>query len=114
MNKKIESFFVICVMAAGVILPAIPFDAEGASAPSEPWDPCFLAGTRITMADGSNKNIKQVEVGDMVKSFDNGSIVIGEVTEVYSHNPGEMPEYYMVINDKLRVTPNHIIYVNGG
>lgn len=101
-------------MAAGVILPSIPFDAEGASAPSEPLDPCFLAGTQITMADGSHKNIKQVEVGDMVKSFDNGSIVIGEVTEVYSHNPSEMPEYYMVINDKLRVTPNHIIYVNGG
>ncbi|MEA2054152.1 MAG: PKD domain-containing protein [Candidatus Thermoplasmatota archaeon] len=99
-------------MAAGVILPSIPFDAEGASAPSEPLDPCFLAGTQITMADGSHKNIKQVEVGDMVKSFDNGSIVIGEVTEVYSHNPSEMPEYYMVINDKLRVTPNHIIYVN--
>jgi len=115
MKQKLESFLVICAMTAGLILPAIPFDVEGSTAPpGEPLLPCFLAGTQITMADGSHKNIKQVEVGDMVKSFNNGSIVIGEVTKVYSHSPDEMEEYYLVINDKLRVTPSHIIYVNGG
>jgi len=93
---------VVCVMAAAVFLPAMPFDVRGESAPAEPLDPCFLAGTQITMADGSHKNIKQVEPGDRVKSFDNGSIVIGEVTGVYCHSPDDMGAYYLVINDRLR------------
>jgi|GEM_PF-6054027 len=42
-------------MTAGAILPAIPFDVEGSTAPpGEPLLPCFLAGTHITMADGSH------------------------------------------------------------
>lgn len=31
---------------------------------------CFLAGTQIIMADESYKNIGDIEVGDMVKSYD--------------------------------------------
>ena len=114
MKEKLESVLIMCVMIGSIALATMPAHVEGSTAPSEPLLPCFLAGTQITMADGSHKNIKQVEVGDMVKSFNNGSIVTGEVTKVYSHSPDEMGEYYLVINDKLKVTPSHIIYVNGG
>ena len=31
---------------------------------------CLLAGTKISMADGSYKPIEDVKVGDLVKSFD--------------------------------------------
>ena len=31
---------------------------------------CFLAGTKVVMADESYKNIGDIEVGDMVKSYD--------------------------------------------
>jgi hypothetical protein len=34
---------------------------------------CFIAGTKITMADGTQKNIENVEVGDVVMSFNEAS-----------------------------------------
>ena len=34
-----------------------------------PGGECFVAGTKITMADGSVKNIEDVKVGDFVKTF---------------------------------------------
>ena len=41
---------------------------------------CLLAGTKITMADGSIKNVEDVVVGDSVKSW-NHPTVIDESTE---------------------------------
>lgn len=44
--------------------------------PSDPWGAiynlgqCFSAGTRIRMADGSEKSIEDIEVGDLVLAFD--------------------------------------------
>ena len=76
---------------------------------------CFLAGTKILMADGSYKNIEDVKVGDIVKAYDiqNGRLVDAKVSYVYHHPKEAAPEYYIVINGVLKVTPNHPIYVNG-
>ena len=76
---------------------------------------CFLAGTKIAMADGSFKNIEDVRVGDKVKSFDpvKDIIVDSVVTKVFHHSPDEMTDYYIVVNGFLRVTPNHIMFVDG-
>jgi len=76
---------------------------------------CFLEGTKIVMADCLYKNIEDIKVGDMVKSFDeeNGRLVNRRVTCVFHHAPEEMSDYYLVINDFLRVTPNHLMYSNG-
>ncbi len=76
---------------------------------------CFLAGTKITMADGSYKNIENVGIDDIVLSFDvtNGIKRPARVTDVYYHKPNEMTEYYLIINGNLHVTPNHIIFVDG-
>ena len=45
-------------------------------------DFCFIAGTQITMSDGSMKNIEDIEVGDIVKSWneeisqiENGTVI---------------------------------------
>jgi len=75
---------------------------------------CFLAGTRVTMADGSYKSIEDVNVGDKVKSYDiaNKREIIGVVAKTLHHEPEEMPDYYVVINNELRVTPNHCLYMN--
>ncbi|MCD6237542.1 MAG: hypothetical protein J7K13_06300 [Thermoplasmata archaeon] len=75
---------------------------------------CFLAGTKIVMADGSTKNIEDIQVGDVVQSFDieNGTWSNGTVVEVFHHSPEEMPSYYLVINNDLKVTPNHPLYVS--
>ena len=76
---------------------------------------CFLAGTQVTMADYSYKNIEDITVGDMVLSYDllNQSLEPATVTEVYHHSPEEMPDHYLIINDKIHVTPNHLMYING-
>lgn len=73
---------------------------------------CFLAGTQIVTADCSYKNIEGVEVGDVVKSFDTetGDIADRRVVNVFHHSPDEMTDHYLVINDFLKVTPNHLIY----
>ncbi|MCD6237518.1 MAG: hypothetical protein J7K13_06175, partial [Thermoplasmata archaeon] len=46
---------------------------------------CFLAGTKIEMADGTTKNIEDIKVGDKVKSFDTRSKTwrVGTVTKVF-------------------------------
>ena len=76
---------------------------------------CFLAGTQIVMADESYKNIEDIEVGDLVKSYDekNYEIVDKQVTHLFHHMPAEMGDYYLIINNQLRVTPNHRFYVGG-
>jgi len=85
------------------------------SAEADKFTVCFLAGTQIEMADGSLKNIEDVEVGDLVSSYDGFSNEYKEgfVTEVFHHSPEEMMDHYLVINNDLRVTPNHPILVDG-
>ncbi|MFH1100866.1 MAG: PKD domain-containing protein [Methanobacteriota archaeon] len=76
---------------------------------------CFLSGTQITMFDGSRKNIEDIKVGDLVKSFDTSNRITagGFVTKVYHHTAEEMSEYYLIINKAIRVTPTHLLFVNG-
>jgi len=76
---------------------------------------CFLAGTQVTMADGTHKNIEDVLVGEIVKAYDieTGALVDASVTEVFHHSAEEMGEYYLIINERLKVTPNHPMYFNG-
>ena len=66
---------------------------------------CFLAGTKILMADNSYKNIEDVNKGDLVKSFEGDA----EVINTYFHDETDS---YLVINDLLKLTANHPMYVN--
>ena len=77
-------------------------------------DTCFLAGTKVAMADGTYKNIEDIKVGEEVKAFDEQTedIVFSKVSNVFHHQAEEMPDYYLVINDDLKVTPNHRFYSN--
>ncbi len=73
---------------------------------------CFLPGTQITMADGSKKNIEDIKVGDEVLTFPDSlssNMVKGKVTQVQNH----LVTQYLVINDHLRVTPEHRMFING-
>ena len=72
---------------------------------------CFLAGTKILMADESYKNIEDVAVGDRVMSFDETAVELkpGIVTETFVH---ENISGYLIINNKLKVTSNHPLFVN--
>ncbi|MFA5059458.1 MAG: Hint domain-containing protein [Candidatus Omnitrophota bacterium] len=72
---------------------------------------CFLAGTAITMSNGSQKPIELVEIGDEVLSFDEntGEFKPGKVTEIFEHNSGD----YLIINGNLKVTSNHHFLSDG-
>jgi hypothetical protein len=73
---------------------------------------CFTADTEILMADGSKKPIEQIEVGDKIKTFSDfisQELVDGEVTKVWEHTVG----VYYIINEKLEVTPEHMVFANG-
>jgi len=72
---------------------------------------CFAAGTKIDMADGSQKPIEQVKAGDKISTLADPrrlETVTGTVTETYRH----VISHFLVINGKLRVTPEHRVFAN--
>jgi hypothetical protein len=73
---------------------------------------CFLEGTKILMADGTEKNIQDVQVGDNIFTFKNEfshELVPAKVGQTFRH----IVDRYLVINNTLLVTPEHRIFVNG-
>jgi len=75
--------------------------------------PCFVAGTMITLADGSIKKIEDVVSGDIVSTFD---LVLGIKTEnvvnaVLSKTINEIVEYKFDNGEVLKCTFDHPIYV---
>lgn len=73
---------------------------------------CFLAGTEITMADGTGKAIEQIEAGDVVLAFDQASGAMKPDPVKQVHEPMEV-DHYLVINGDLRVTPSHPVLSDG-
>ncbi|MBL8012234.1 MAG: hypothetical protein JNN05_00155, partial [Candidatus Omnitrophica bacterium] len=73
---------------------------------------CFLAGTKISMADGTTKSIEDVKIGDAVVSYDEKKMakVTAKVTEMFD---GESAKEYLLINGHLKVTANHKFYSKG-
>jgi len=71
---------------------------------------CFLPRTPITLNDGSKKQIQNIKVGDKVLSYDlkNKKPVVSEVLNVFSH----LDNNYLIVNDKIKVTPYHNMYIN--
>ncbi|MBD3407515.1 MAG: hypothetical protein GF411_15470, partial [Candidatus Lokiarchaeota archaeon] len=81
---------------------------------------CFSEDTLVSMADGSFKPIKEIQVGDMVKCYNPQSknVVKSRVSEVHYHPFSEVKDkstynYNLLINSKLVVTPDHPGYING-
>ncbi|WP_162236029.1 hypothetical protein [Devosia sp. Leaf64] len=76
----------------------------------DPINPqCFPSGTKILLADGSNKNIEDIVVGDWVSSFDqsamNGSDVL--VAGLVSNTFSDITEEFIVLSNGIVVTPGH-------
>lgn len=77
--------------------------------------PCFVAGTLITLADGSTKKIEDIKPGDIVATFDlkTETIVENVVNEVYSKRIWGTVEYKFDNGESVRCTYDHPIYVIG-
>ncbi len=86
------------------VLTAIP------PPPPDPNPVCFVKGTMIATL-GGEMPIESITVGDYVLSFNETTGVIepNKVLKTFSH----LPQEYLLINNALGVTGNHIIYVNG-
>ena len=72
---------------------------------------CFLAGTKIAMSDGTEKDIENVVVGDTVKAFniDTGEVIDSLVPTVFVH---PNTNGYYIINNNINVTGNHPMRVD--
>lgn len=71
---------------------------------------CFLPGTKIQTSNGY-KPIENITENDLVLSYNESSkkLVYSKVTKTFQHDVDE----YLIINDKIKVTPNHPLYING-
>ncbi len=85
---------------------------------------CFIAGTKVTMADGTEKNIEDVQIGEVVMSFNETTNQVEPKTVVDTKQPihNDMVKYtfdkLLVPGDEpiylsLTCTQDHPIYVNG-
>ncbi|MFA5084638.1 MAG: Hint domain-containing protein, partial [Candidatus Paceibacterota bacterium] len=72
---------------------------------------CFLAGTEILMADGSEKAIEKLRAGEKIASYDEntGSVKTGTIEKTFRH----LVSGYLIINSNLKVTDIHPIFVEG-
>ncbi|MEA2056491.1 MAG: hypothetical protein U9O78_02110 [Patescibacteria group bacterium] len=71
--------------------------------------PCFLPGTIIRLADGSNKKIESIKAGDQILSLnlENNRTQTSTVSLIEQN----IHHGYFVINQQLRLTPNHPLLV---
>ncbi len=73
---------------------------------------CFLEQTKILMYDNSYKPIENIKKGELVIAYDEKEDIqkTGKVIRTFIHK--NIPDY-LIINKKLKVTPNHPLLVNG-
>ncbi|HDO19499.1 MAG TPA: PKD domain-containing protein [Thermoplasmatales archaeon] len=74
--------------------------------------PCLSGDTLVLMGDGSYKEISKIRKGNVVKGYDveKHEIVDVVVEDIIISDADEM----VVINDALRVTPDHLFYTKEG
>jgi hypothetical protein len=76
---------------------------------------CFVAGTKVLMADGTEKNIEDVVVGDVVLSFNEETLqnepkkVIGLKTPIHD----DLVTYHFANQTSVTSTFDHPYYING-
>jgi radical SAM peptide maturase (CXXX-repeat target family) len=82
---------------------------------------CSPAGTKILMADFTQKNIEDIQVGDMVLGFEESieykkqrSLIPTRVTKLFKHNESCYKITSPWLKDELYFTPDHPILTGRG
>jgi pretoxin HINT domain-containing protein len=73
---------------------------------------CFLAGTPITMADGTTKPIEEIAVGDVVLAYDKATGVMKPDPVKRLHKPVTV-DSYLLVNGELRITATQPVFSGG-
>lgn len=88
--------------------------AEGVLVHNFKYGSCFVAGTKVTMGDGSEKNIEDVVIGDEVLSFNGieteSKKVIGVKTPIHD----DLVKYTFANQSEVVCTFDHPFFVDGG
>lgn len=84
-------------------------------APTPCGDCCFVEGTLISLADGGIKNIKDIQVGDVVLSFNENENIIQSniVLSVRNKSSKSLIKYSFANGVVTKSTDDHPYYVNG-
>lgn len=112
----------LLVFNTGSTFKGVPAGAKGAkgtrgkSADLIYMDECFVATTRIKMADGSSKAIIDVEEGDYVASFneETGKIVSKRVLETRCTGFKNIYEFKTLSGKRITCTNNHPVWTKKG
>ncbi|MEK7672347.1 MAG: polymorphic toxin-type HINT domain-containing protein [Patescibacteria group bacterium] len=99
-------------VSSGVLITYDTHQDPAANAQEGGKGGCFTGETRILMADGSYKVIKDIREGDEIltkRDAKSGQMVPARVNGTVSHFVSE----YLVVNENLEVTKEHIVFVNG-
>jgi hypothetical protein len=74
---------------------------------------CFVAGTKITLSDGTYKNIEEISVGESVLTFNEKLNItqIGTVGDVKSHTVNQLIEIIFEDDISITTTFEHPFYV---
>lgn len=79
---------------------------------------CLIGSTSIAIAGGPDKPIRDVEVGDRVFAYDEGSgeVVVRRVTRLYHRQVArqEMVRLGLEKSNSLTITKNHEVFIKGG
>lgn len=77
---------------------------------------CFLAGTLITLEDGTQKPIEEIKVGDMVRGIDpeKESVIANKVVELMAPREDDTHYELETTSGKTSVTGEHPFYVGKG
>ncbi|MBI4346085.1 MAG: hypothetical protein HY553_04480 [Elusimicrobia bacterium] len=72
---------------------------------------CFLKGTKILMADGTYKNIEEIQAGEVVMGYDTetGTFKSTTVTKPIQSSTSR----WFLVNDNLKISVGHQIMANG-
>ena len=81
--------------------------ATDATAAKQAAGTCFIAGTRVSMFDGTFKAIEDVKIGDVIIDLNRGFEV---VKNTLTHTINNVMRIYK--NGALRTTDNHPVYIN--
>ena len=99
--------------APGMFTPGgPPLDPIPAPPPKPPIDPpimCFVAGTKVDMADGTKKVIENIAIGDEVLALNGETDVVS-----YVHDIPKAERNLWTINDKITATDAHAFLTKDG